>query len=179
MTYASNSRRLALNAMQEVHSARRALPKNTTIPPGSVLLGVLRSIERELNRREMIGFKKGHITPLWFLAETERNIFLWRNGRSLDDHRDFTFWVNIPGLITKRRYQLDHPESGNPFINPLWGHAPLDETLLDDERDYLDTLEELSASIFRQAEALSLASEAVRQELEQNAPARAVVVLPG
>jgi hypothetical protein len=165
--------------MQEMHSRGKPLPETATIPPGSVLLGVLRSIERELNRREMIGPRAAHVTPLWFLAETERNIFLWRSGRSLDDHRDFTFWVHIPALLAKRRHQLEHPESSNPFINPLWGHAPLDESLLDNERDYLDTLEELSASIFRQAEALSLASEAVRQELEQNAPARSVVVLPG
>jgi hypothetical protein len=69
----------------------------------------------------MIGGGGEAVTPLWFLAETERNIFLWRQGKSLDDVEDYEFWVDIPSLITKRRVQLESPQGLNPFTNPNWG----------------------------------------------------------
>ena len=91
------------------------------LPKGCVLLGVLKSIENELRKREMLGISGQPTTPLWFLAETERNIFLWRSGKSLDDQRNYSFWINVPALIKKRRHQLKKPQGLNPFTNPLWG----------------------------------------------------------
>jgi len=157
---------------QELHSGARALP------PGSILLGVLKSVESELAKRELLGLKGENSTPLWFLAETERNIFLWRNGKSLDDQRDFSFWVDVPALIAKRREQLKKPVGFNPFINPLGGSLPMDPRSVDDEVEYLDTLEDLSGTVLRQAEALSHASESVRIELSDGVDGRTPVVLP-
>jgi hypothetical protein len=144
-----------------------------------VLLGVLKSIENELRRRELLGIEAAPACPLWFLAETERNVFLWRNGKSLDDVREFSFWIDLPALISKRRSQLAKPGGLNPFINPLWGSAPLDSDLLRHEFEYLEALEDLITTVFKQAEALSHASELIRKDLEQeSASQRAAVILP-
>jgi hypothetical protein len=133
------------------------------IPHGAVLLGVLKSVESELRRRELLGLSPSSASPLWFLAETERNVFLWRNGRSLDDSRDYSFWIDVPALI----------------VNPLWGSAPLDSNLIRTEFDYLETVEDLVTTVFKQAEALSHASESIRKELEREDVApRIAVVLP-
>jgi hypothetical protein len=161
------------NTTQDLHSCVRELPT------GSVLLGVLKSIEAELNKRDLLGLKGRNSIPVWFLAETERNIFLWRNGKSLDDQRDYTFWIDVPALIAKRRAQLTKPQGFNPFINPLGGSLPMDPRSIDEESEYLDTFEDLSGTILRQAEALSHASETVRLELCHGIDTRIPVVLPG
>jgi hypothetical protein len=155
-----------------VHSNVQVLPK------GAILLGVLKSVETELRRRRMLGDTCDTLTPVWFLAETERNIFLWRNGKSLDDQQDFDFWVDIKALMAKRRKQLENPRGLNPFVNPLWGTAPLDQRLINRERDYLDDLEELGSVVMPHAEALSHASRTVRRELEPESIDRTCVLLP-
>jgi len=153
------------------------------LPKGCVLLGVLKSVENELRKRDMLGVSGQPATPLWFLAETERNIFLWRNGKSLDDHGEFSFWVDVPALISKRRQQLSKPTATsspdhNPFTNPLWGQAPYDDKLADQERDYLDSLDDLVGSVLKHAEALSVASEQIRGDLVRSRADRLPVVLP-
>jgi hypothetical protein len=144
---------------------------------GHVLLGILKSIENELRKRNHLWSAGTPPTPLWFLAETERNIFLWRGNQSLDEARKYSFWVDIRGLINKRRNQLSHPHDSNPFTNPLWGSGPLDASLVDRERDYLDALEDLLPSAFKRAEALSRASESLRLEIDPDA-IRSVVIIP-
>lgn len=126
----------------------------------------------------MLGGSTQPIPPLWFLAETERNIYLWRNGKSIADHGDFSFWVDIPALISKRRGQLARADSQNPFTNPAWGISHCSDRLTDDERDYLDSLDELVGTILKHAEALSVASETVRSELTLGLIPRCPVVLP-
>ena len=158
--------------VQTLHKFEQSVPK------GAVLLGVLRSVERELVRRGMLGDGLDGITPLWFLAETERNIFLWRTGQSIDDHREYDFWIDVPALVTKRRRQLDKPQGLNPFVNPLWGAAPLDEELVDRELSYLDQLEEVLAVVVPHASALSHASQEVSREIKPSSAERKTVVLP-
>ena len=148
------------------------------LPKGCVLLGVLKSIENELRKREMLGISGQPTTQLWFLAETERNIFLWRSGKSLDDQRNYSFWINVPALIKKRRYQLKKPQGLNPFTNPLWGIAAFEYKLVDQERDYLDSFEDLADSVLKHAEALSVASETIRSEVAPGSLQRPPVVLP-
>jgi hypothetical protein len=144
---------------------------------GCVLLGILKSIETELRNRNHLWSSGPPPTPLWFLAETERNVFLWRSSQSLDDARKYSFWVDIRALISKRREQLSRPQDSNPFTNPLWGSGALDESLVDRERDYLDALEDLIPTAFRRAEALSRASESLRLEIDPEA-GRGMVIIP-
>ncbi len=143
-----------------------------------MLLGVLKSVENELRKRELLATEGQPATPLWFLAETERNIYLWRNGKSIDDQRDFSFWVDIPALIAKRREQLKRSQALNPFTNPLWGISQFDDKLTQQERDYLDSFEDLVASVLRHAEALSVASETIRSEIAKGIEPRLPIVLP-
>ena len=162
---------------QPAQSAQELRGDAANLSTGCVLLGILKSIENELRKRNHLWSSGTPPTPLWFLAETERNIFLWRGNQSLDDARKYSFWVNIRGLINKRREQLSHPQASNPFTNPLWGSAPLDTTLVDKERDYLDALEDLLPNAFKRAEALSRASESLRLEIDPDA-VRSVVTIP-
>jgi hypothetical protein len=162
-----------------VNTTQKLRTNPELIPPGSVLLGVLKTVETELRKRDLLGSSDHPCTPFWFLAETERNVFLWRSGKGLDDQRDYSFWVNISGLLKKRRDQLRNPAGLNPFINPLWGSAPLHQGLIQNEFDYLDCLEELAATVFKHAEALSHASETIRSELENVDSARRLcIILP-
>lgn len=147
-------------------------------PDGSILLGVLKSVETELRKRDLLGVPHESATPLWFLAETERNVFLWRNGKSIDDHRDFTFWVDVKALVTKRREQLHRNKGFNPFIHSMWSTLPEDTHAIAREHDYLDTIEELATSVFKHAEALSLASESIRLELAPDSKERVEIILP-
>jgi hypothetical protein len=161
------------------HTTQKLRTNPEQIPSGSVLLGVLKTVETELRKRDLLGSGDQACTPLWFLAETERNVFLWRSGKGLDDQRDYSFWVNILELISKRREQLRNPVGLNPFINPLWGSAPLNDQLVQNEFDYLECIEELAATVFKHAEALSHASETIRAELEHADIAKRIcIVLP-
>lgn len=158
-------------------SAQELRGESTNVSTGCVLLGILKSIENELRKRHHLWTSGTPPTPLWFIAETERNVFLWRTSQSLDDARKYSFWVDIRGLISKRREQLSRPQDSNPFTNPLWGSGTLDPSLVDRERDYLDALEDLIPNAFRRAETLSRASESLRLEIAPEAT-RTVVIIP-
>lgn len=139
---------------QKVNTSVQKLPRS------SVLLGVLKSLENEFQRRGLVN-RVGH--PLWFLAETERNVFLWRNGYSLENVKDFEFWIEPDKLIKKRLQQLENPEIGNPFINNGWTGGLKSMEVLELEADYLRELQEKLSSIVEHAHALSIAgSEALR-----------------
>jgi len=148
------------------------------LPNEAVLLPILKAVESELRRRGMLGTDLSNVTPLWFLAETERNVFLWRQGKSLDHQKEFDFWVDCRALIEKRRSQLKNPNGLNPFINPLWGCAPLDSAGLDRACDYLDDFEDLSGRILSHAVALSHASRTIRHELLPESKSQQAVMLP-
>jgi hypothetical protein len=162
---------------QPAPSTQELRGTSANVSTGCVLLGILKSIENELRKRKHLWSSGPAPTPLWFLAETERNIFLWRGNQSLDDARKYSFWIDIRGLIAKRRNQLSHPHASNPFTNPLWGSASLDTSLVEKERDYLDALEDLIPNAFKRAETLSRASESLRLEIDPDA-VRMVVVIP-
>lgn len=162
---------------QPAESAQELHSHGPNLSGGLVLLGILKSIENELRKRDLLAKTGTPPTPLWFLAETERNIFLWRNNKSLDDARSYSFWIDLGSLIEKRREQLETPQDHNPFINPLWGTAPLNASLVEHENDYLDAIEDLLPTVFRRAESLSRVSEALRQEMAPEL-AREDVILP-
>jgi hypothetical protein len=176
MTSPTRHKTHAIHPSQKLHT--HGCKNVQEAPQGSILLGVLKSVETELRKRDLLGVSHESATPLWFLAETERNVFLWRNGKSIDDHRDFTFWVDVKALVTKRREQLERNKGFNPFIHSMWSTLPEDTHAIAREHDYLDTIEELTTSVFKHAEALSQASESVRLELAPNSKARVEVVLP-
>jgi hypothetical protein len=157
---------------QKIHTA--ACKNEHNLPEGAVLLGVLKAIETELCKRELLGAAGSLATPLWFIAETERNVFLWRNGKSISDQRSYSFWIDIRELINKRREQLGRSRGFNPFVNMLPSSGGTEFELR-----YLDALEEIADTIFLHAEALSRASERARQEVCSDAyDQRQLVILP-
>ena len=158
-------------SVQTLHSSARK--NEQALPSGAVLLGILQAIETELHKRELLGTAAPKATPLWFLAETERNVFLWRNGKSISDSKEFSFWINIRALVLKRRGQLARTSGFNPFVNL----AP-DSGGIEYEQSYLDAVEALTETFFAQAEALSHASESIHRELTNGTPLRPVVLLP-
>lgn len=155
----------------EVHTQVRK--NDNPLPKDAVLLGVLKAIEQELHRRELLGSATDQAMPLWFLAETERNVFLWRKGKSIDQRHQFSFWVDVPALIAKRRGHLSRCRGFNPFIC----QSPSD-TGVQHELRYLDQVEDLAESVFAKAAIVSRASEALHHELEPSCALRTQVVLP-
>lgn len=89
----------------------------TNLPPGALLSTFLRTYENELIGRGLLVPPSTHYAPLWFLVETERNVFLWRNGLSVCDADEYEFWIDPARIVEKRLLQLENPEIGNPFLS--------------------------------------------------------------
>lgn len=114
--------------------------------------------------------------PLWFVAETERNVFLWRRGCSLIQQDEFEFWIDLPKLIDKRLHQLAS-QNDSPFVNPLWGISVLDKDSAKREQDYVRAFAEIQERISGHMNALSHIGSLLIRELV-SAGDREVVVLP-
>ena len=74
------------------------VPK-TNFSEQSCSLNIFKKFEEEVRGKSLLG--NNHIFPVWFHAETEVNIFLWRNGFSLEDKKEFDFWLNPTEMIKK------------------------------------------------------------------------------
>jgi hypothetical protein len=128
------------------HKIAHSACKN--VPVGSILLDALKPLEVSLFKDKKSPF------PLWFLAETERNVFLWRNGLSLIHAPYCDFWVHIDSLIDKRLSQLSRANSDNPFCHTLWGPASPDPLTIHEEKAYLADFKFLFQKIAIHADAL-------------------------
>jgi hypothetical protein len=152
-------------------------------PEDGLLLGVLKSLEQELHRRRRLQTlaHNGQCSPLWFIAETERNVFLWRRGYSLHDEANFEFWVRPEQLVEKHLRLMNRQDGLNPFINPMWGMTETTSGDLQPQIDYLDELLDQLSMVAAHASALSHASTRVLMELrgesEQHC-SREVVIIP-
>jgi hypothetical protein len=158
-------------AMQEVHTQVRK--NDQSLPENAIQLGVLKAIENELHRRRFLGNTVDQAMPLWFLAETERNVFLWRHGKSIDDCHAFSFWIDVPALIAKRRSHLSRCNGFNPFVC-----SSPSETGAEHELRYLDRIEDLADSIFLKAAIVSRASESLHNEIDSSHAFRTRILLP-
>lgn len=158
-------------ATQQVRT--RVRKNDQPLPEHAILLGVLKAIEKELQRRKLLGRSADQAMPLWFLAETERNIYLWRSGRSIDDCHEFSFWVDVPELIDKRRKHLSRCRGYNPFVC-----SSPSESGTEHELRYLDQVEDLADSVFEKAALVSQASEPLLHEMQPERAYCTSIVLP-
>ncbi len=169
----------AAQVVQSLHSSvQNERKKPQPLPSGAVHLAMVRVLETELDKRDLLDEKPDVLNPLWFLAETERNVYLWRNGYSLDQQDDFEFWIDLPALIQKRLKQLKSFDSENPFMNPLWGLSIADKDTVMREERYLKSLFELIEQVKAHLEALSVAAAQVSREISPSVAYKDVVVLP-
>ena len=91
------------------------------IPAYAISLDLLRPFESRMQKKGLLGpLRPSHCQPLWFTAETERNVFLWKHGLSLANKDDFEFWIDLKALVNKRINLLKTADLNNPFINPWW-----------------------------------------------------------
>jgi len=158
--------------MQPLHSRGE-------LPAGSVLIDTLRPLESELARRAIIpGQAQQSATPVWFLAETERNVFLWRQGLSLLDADQFEFWVDTKRLIEKRLDHLERVEGENPFVLGTLGDHTFLPGAKESEQRYLMMFHQAFSQIFLHAHALSQCVTALMQ-LPVGGSAREIILLPG
>lgn len=150
------------------------------LPQGAVLADSLKTLETQLARR---GFLRQHsadsFNPLWYLAETERNVFLWKRGLSVIQQDEFEFWVDLEALIQKRLEQLSSFDRQNPFLNPLWGVSTLDQESLCREREYLLSFRVALAKIELHLHALScVGSMLLSRQLNERKERVVLPVLP-
>lgn len=159
----------------EQHSQEKSKEQ---IPDSSVLIEHFKTAENRLQAKSMLKNPLQHpVTPLWFLAETERNIYLWQNGFSLDDKDKFEFWVDGPRLIAKRLQQLNHYASENPFLNPLWGANTPDEESIKSENDYLENLSLILKKIWKHMHIISLLEAYLTRKLNPEEE-KTTIILP-
>lgn len=118
--------------------AAREMPK---IPHEGILLNLFRTFESRLIEKCLLPCPQNlGLNPLWFLGETERNVFLWRNKKSIKDAEQYSFWLDVKKLISKRLAQLEASDPANPFLNPLWGSTSNNFDSHDSEQHYLTEL---------------------------------------
>ena len=135
------------------------------LPDGLILLESIKTLETDLQKRNMLNTRLNDVMhPLWFLAETERNIFLWRTGFSLEDSEQFEFWIDINKLIEKRLKQIENLDPENPFFNSLWGLSNNNSSFLNDESEYLKSFKDVINSIISHASALSAVTSILSKE---------------
>lgn len=146
---------------------------------GAFLIEVLKTVEIELQKRGLLKIpENGSFHPVWFLAETERNIFLWRSGCSIIEQDDFEFWIDVRGLIQKRLEALRTFDSENPFMNSMWGSPASSEEQVSGEKLYLSSFIKIIESIEDHANALCLVAQSALKELCKEATLREMVLLP-
>ncbi len=130
-----------------------------------------RSFEEKLQSRGLICSSSLSYGSLWFLIETEKNVFLWRRGLSLSAESEFRFYVDVRALVTKRLQQIrDSKKFGadTPFINPLWSISPPNEDALEFECRYLTTLESIWTKVEEHMLALKLIAELIEAQTKEN-----------
>ena len=168
----------ASQTVQSLHSGVQKQSAGTPLPAGAVHIHLVKILETELQKKQLLDAKTDVLNPLWFLAETERNVFLWRNGFSLEQEDEFDFWIDLPALIQKRLNQLSSFDTENPFMNPLWGLSIADGDTVKREEQYLKSLFRLVTEVQVHLEALSLAAAVVAREISPNEENKEVVILP-
>lgn len=179
-----NSAKQSLKRSQLFSSVQNDYKSVHDLPNGVILLDSVKTLEIDLQKRSLLkgqGTAKvdsSQIHPLWFLAETERNIFLWRAGFSLEDVDQFEFWVDVNQLIEKRLKQIENFDPENPFFNTLWGFASGSKESVAEESEYLKTFRELLNSIITHASALSAVTSLISKEIF-NQSDRKMIILPG
>lgn len=178
MATADRPANLSATVSKFVHGQPSERPK-TDLPKAAVLADVLRTVETQLASRGFLREQRqGCFNPIWYLAETERNVFLWKRGCSVVQQDEFEFWIDIHALIEKRLRQLDSFDSQNPFLNPLWGVATADKDSAEYERQYLLSFAEAMRQIESHLHALSRLGSLLLSELEGESEGRERVVLP-
>lgn len=166
-------------AVSKIVQAPPSQDAKTQLPKAAVLADVLKTVETELASRGFLREQNNAcFNPIWYLAETERNVFLWKRGCSVLQHDEFEFWIDIEALIEKRLRQLDSFDSQNPFTNPLWGVATPDKDSAEYERQYLLSFAQAMRQIESHLHALSRLGSLLLKEHEGDSEARERVILP-
>jgi hypothetical protein len=130
-----------------------------------VLLEILKTLEQQMLQRGIVTLDENlSFYPIWFLAETTRNIFLWRHGLSVGAADRFEFWIDVESLLEKRQEHLSRFDEENPFLNSLWGSAPANPATRDREFEYLELFSGHFETIQAHAHALSLVGSELMEE---------------
>lgn len=134
-----------------LHTSNKTVQQKE-LPLDSIPLGTLKILEEEFKKRGIT--HEGNSYPLWFHAETERNIYLWRCGYSLIQADEFEFWVDVDLLLEKRIKQLNLMSDDNPFLTPSWDGDSIASIHKESEKEYLLSLKEAFSKISEHAHAL-------------------------
>lgn len=172
-----------LRVKRETTNQSKIVPFDTTgtqkIPSNTILLESIRPFEERLQNKGLLPPSSPFsFNPLWFLAETERNIYLWRSGKSLIEQDEFEFWVDIPKLINKRNQQLSTFEGNNPYTNPLWGLSIPSQNIIAEELEYLKLFKDAFLLIEAHANTLSRVCSMLSREINPELEALKLVILP-
>ena len=161
----------------KVHNlAQRYALSAAEVPESAVPLSVLKRTEEELRTRGLLGRTvSSTVLPLWFLGETERNVFLWRNGLSVDDASRFEFWIDVPRLIEKQLTRAEGKPGSDSFFLPLWTTEDLGKFENDGVTAYCGVLSEIWELAGPHLHALSAAA---REVVEGHVAQTPIVVLP-
>jgi len=151
------------------------------IPQSAILLDFIRPLESALIGRDFLSHTPGDtFYPLWFIAELERNTFLWRNGFSLANKVNFEFWVEVDQLIEKRQKLLGREQGPNPLSpDQLFEQVEEDTPNSDKERVYLQEFFKVYHKISQHAQVLSqVTSQIQREYLDTDKEEKPIIILP-
>jgi hypothetical protein len=159
-------------------NVQNCLESVQNLPLDSVLLETLKPLEQQMIGKGLLSLNGSFsFYPIWFLAETTRNVFLWRHGLSLDQAQYHEFWTDVHTLLEKRLEHLDRFDEANPFLNSLWGTTPVNPQTKEQEQEYIEAFIVQFKKISSHAHALSrVSSELCREAMNHRDLTR--VLLP-
>ncbi|MCB0353961.1 MAG: hypothetical protein KDD64_10565 [Bdellovibrionales bacterium] len=163
MVKSPTSQKLANEEDIFVHSSHRSVRE---LPTEAILFPLLKKFESELQNRGMLpDTSQSDFFPIWFLAETERNVALWRLGLSLSYAEDFEFWISVEMLIEKRLMKLTSPDRENPFHGGFSKDLRFEDHLSQSEEEYIFQFRTLYTELATDFHALSVATSIAAREL--------------
>lgn len=167
------SENISTEAAQSLSKSEQ-LCTNTNV--NVVSADIIRTAEIRMQQRGMLpGGQTLCHNPFWFLVETEKNVFLWRSGCSLEDKDNFEFLVDVDSLLDKRLNQLERQYSSDPTASIL-DNFDLSLDPVKAETEYLKALKETILPILNHLSALSEVQLEIISEHCQQTTTR--VVLP-
>jgi hypothetical protein len=125
----------------------------------AVTIADFATFDRRLIERRLVPYTKV-FSPLWVLAEGERNLYLWRAGISLSQLDRYRFLLSPRDLIRKRSAHLQkHLE-----LLPSEENDSLQSSVIMQELKYLDACDDLLKVMQYQLVALSAIGLALERE---------------
>ena len=158
-------------------SEQKCTLKNISMPMDAIKVHILKALENQLVKRGVLPVSGNTVTPLWFCAETEERLYMWRTGTSIANKHRFSFWVRPPNLIEKRSSHLRRLREDEQEQFSLSCLSPPLGKCLEAEELYLNCLSETIKPLLSHSHALSKVETTIIEECASEEAPKDILLL--